>query len=159
LSCGLHKQDLALGCLLFFSDISFHETIPQELELRVLYRKKLSSLIPRILFFFLFVIMTAGYIVAFFLYEGKNWKMFMAIIIILILTAALTYFLLYRMYEQIIAKRMDDNTKRKMRLLYQITTIHNMLQLRLMLYLSIGIAILLISAYSFFPISWLQYLG
>lgn len=156
--------------LIIFSDISFYETIPQnegeerrrkatEVELRVLYRKKLSSLIPRILFFAPFAIMTVGYSVAFFVYQGGNWGMFLSVIGLLILTAAVSYFILYSLYEHRIAKRMDENAKRKMRSLYQSATMRDMLPLRFMLYFAVGIAVLLIGAYSFFPVSWLQELG
>ena len=164
--------------LIMFSDISFYENIPQEegerqrkqteIDVRVERRKKIATVLPRILFFVPFCIMSLGYIVAFITYDGKyapghkwdNWQMFIAIQLMIVFTATLSYFLLYQLfYERQIAKRMDDSIKRKMRTLYRTGSLKELGLVRHLLLSAVGAAGLCILIYSFLPIRWLQTVG
>jgi hypothetical protein len=165
--------------LIMFSDISFYENMPKEegaekqkkqseIEVRIAYRKRLASLVPRVLFMVPFIIMGVGYIVAFFTYDGKyaegykwaNRQMFIAVLGIIITTGFVSYHVLYKwFYRNQLENRMDEATKRKIRALYKTDTLKELGIIRPLLFAAVGLSVLCIISYSFFPVSWMQELG
>lgn len=155
--------------LLMFSDLSFYEDMPKEevartkkqseVDVRVQYRKKIASLLPRQLFFVPYIIMIIGYIRAFSSYSGDNWGMFIGILALLIGSAILIFKLAYSFYEKQINSRHDEKIRRSLRALYQPRKLKELGYIRWMLWLAVGLAAVFILIYCFLPNSALQWLG
>jgi len=158
--------------ILIFSDLSFYPKTPEgltaeeqaafevEVDRRVERRKRLASLIPRMLFAVPYFIMMAGYTKAYFTYSvsGNTFHYILCIVLTLV-SGIITYRLSYAMYNKAFGDKQTEDVKKKARKLQRAGTLKELGNLRTVFLLAVSSAAMLIVIYSFLSIACFQFFG
>jgi hypothetical protein len=157
--------------ILIFSDLSFYPKTPEglteeekikfeaEVDQRVERKKQLSSIIPRILFWGPYLIMSIGYLEAYKTYNTGEPKHFALCIVLTLVSGLITYRISYGMYKRAIGDKLSYEEQKKSRKLQRANSLKELGKLRIVFFLAISSAALLIVIYSFLPLQSFQFLG
>jgi hypothetical protein len=174
LALAMWAMQTAFGAriTLIFSDLSFYPKRPEgltteegvlfdaEVDERVNRRKRLASLIPKILFAGPYVIMIAGYVKAFATYSRTdNWWHFILCIVLTIISGVIFYKLSYAFYRRAFASKQTEQEKNKANKLQRASTLKELGNLRTTFFLAVSSAGVLALIYSFLSIACMQFFG